>query len=881
MKNFCSFIGSLLLIIVLAALTVTNKNDDPEYKYLSHTSSSNIIGKNEISGNFDKTSADHSSWYNDAIRKIQKDEYNISYSDELQDYQSPNRANNIRFVYHKDGFTAVTRSNKIPQFDVTESTINEKEQTFKEIEEWSVKLSVRNFEFQKNEELIVKGNKAHIENDDIRINYENSEKGMRQDFIIKHKPENTEELRLSLKADTKLDLAADPEIVVFKDRNGNEMMKYSSLKCWDANDKELIAYFEQKENSKTFDIVVNDADAVYPVTIDPLTNTPDWSKEVDQNIALFGYGVSSAGDVNGDSYDDVIIGAYGYDNGQTNEGKAFLYYGSATGLSDTGWTGECDQPACQYGLSVAYAGDVNDDGYDDVIVGAPGFAGAAGDDEGRIYIYHGTSAGLSYTADTTIEGTQMSARFGGNVATAGDVDGNGYSDVIIGEPQYDNGNTDEGRAYVYLGSANGIITTPHWMKESDQFDARMGRSVSSAGDINGDGYSDVIVSAYKYANGQTSEGKAFVYNGSDTGLSDIPSWTAEGNLNGAGFGYGVSYAGDVNGDNYDDVIVGAYLYSINSETRGKVFVYHGSASGLSPSANWTAESTQQGSQFGASVSDAGDVNGDGYDDVLVGAPGYDNPTQANVGWAFEFHGSSSGLRTAGVCITESGQTNALLGSIVSDAGDINGDGFDDVLIGVPEYTNGQSDEGRAYVFYGYQPGLNINLSALIQGFYNSASNSMIGDTVTIYLRDALSPYEVIDSDKEYLDTSGNASFNFPNTMACMNYYIQIVHRNSIETWSYSSMSNVTSYDFTTSASQAFGDNQIQVDASPVLFAIYGGDVNQDGVVDGTDGSIWDNDAYNFLTGYVITDVTGDEVVDGSDGVIIDNNSYNFVTKSTP
>jgi len=182
------------------------------------------------------------------------------------------------------------------------------------------------------------------------------------------------------------------------------------------------------------------------------------------------------------------------------------------------------------------------------------------------------------------------------------------------------------------------------------------------------------------------------------------------------------------------------------------------------------------------------------------------------------------------------------------------------------------------------PSGTINIKVIVEGYYNSSSNVQnISDTMNAYLCADVSPYNVIDSAKKVIDSVTHTGvFKFDNA-ASGNYYIKLNHRNSIETWSSSpqSLLDTSTFDFTSSQSQAFGDNMKQVDASPVIFAIYSGDVNQDGVVDGTDAALVDNDAFNFVTGYVVTDVNGDEVVDGSDAAIVDNNAFNFVGKITP
>src|SRR5262249_31525458 len=135
---------------------------------------------------------------------------------------------------------------------------------------------------------------------------------------------------------------------------------------------------------------------------------------------------------------------------------------------------------------------------------------------------------LTTSAVWTAESDQDHANFGFSVATAGDVNGDGYSDVIVSAPYFSNGETDEGRVYLYLGSASGLSTTPAWTAESNQAGAVFGLSVASAGDVNGDGYSDVIVGAPNYTNGQNGEGRAFVFLGSASGLAASPAWTAEG-----------------------------------------------------------------------------------------------------------------------------------------------------------------------------------------------------------------------------------------------------------------------------------------------------------------------------------------------------------------
>lgn len=178
----------------------------------------------------------------------------------------------------------------------------------------------------------------------------------------------------------------------------------------------------------------------------------------------------------------------------------------------------------------------------------------------------------------------------------------------------------------------------------------------------------------------------------------------------------------------------------------------------------------------------------------------------------------------------------------------------------------------------------LYLMAFIEGFYNFSTNTMVSDTVNIYLRNAASPFAIVDSARNVLSPNGEGSFIFFNISNGSNYYIVIKHRNSIETWSSSPVafsSGTLTYDFTSAASKAYANNQAQIDALPVRFGIFSGDVNQDGIIDAGDLSLVDNDAFNAVSGYVATDVNGDNFVDASDLSIVDNNSFNNVLVRNP
>jgi hypothetical protein len=344
--------------------------------------------------------------------------------------------------------------------------------------------------------------------------------------------------------------------------------------------------------------------------------------------------VGTAGDVNNDGYSDVIIGARRYSHDEPYEGGAFVYYGSATGLSATpDWSAEGNEENAWFGVSVSTAGDVNNDGYSDVIIGMDNWVSGCA---GKAFVYHGSETGLSDTPNWSLVYTPTEACFGASVGTAGDVNNDGFDDVIIGAPYYSNEQTKEGAAFVFHGSGDGLSLTPNWMVESNQTEAYYGISVGTAGDITNDGYDDVLVGAPYFTNVESFEGLAFVYYGSGSGLSTSPNWTAEINQENASFGSAVASAGDVNRDGYSDVLVGAPHYSNGNNREGGAFLYLGSDLGLSATPDWTTESDHNYAYYGNSLGTAGDVNGNGVQDIIVGAYGYETDNDF-AGKAYVYH----------------------------------------------------------------------------------------------------------------------------------------------------------------------------------------------------------------------------------------------------
>ena len=218
------------------------------------------------------------------------------------------------------------------------------------------------------------------------------------------------------------------------------------------------------------------------------------------------------------------------------------------------------------------------------------------------------------------------------------MNGDGRCDVIVGAYHNNDGGGDAGKVYVYLGSASGLSTTAQWTATGEVAYDRLGASVASTGDVNGDSYDDIIIGAHYNDDGGNNAGKAYVYLGSASGLSTFASWTATGEAAGDYLGASVASAGDVNGGGYDDVIVSAHGNNDGSNDAGKAYVYLGSATGLSTSASWTETGEVAVDYFGTSVASAGDVDGDGYDNIIVSSHG-NNDGSNDAGKAYVYGGT--------------------------------------------------------------------------------------------------------------------------------------------------------------------------------------------------------------------------------------------------
>ncbi|PYF10332.1 hemolysin type calcium-binding protein [Rhodobacter viridis] len=487
--------------------------------------------------------------------------------------------------------------------------------------------------------------------------------------------------------------------------------------------------------------------------------TSDQGFILHDNVAGAGFGncVASAGDLNGDGRDDLMIGAPGENTvwvvfGQSAPVPSALDLDRLTADQGFSIVGAADGSCL--GASLAAAGDVNGDGFDDILIGAPRSDSGA-EDSGAVWVvFGGAQIGADGPLDLSTSGAaaalQISGRAeadlaGASVAAAGDVDGDGLDDLLIGVPRADGRGSDAGAVWLIRGASDlsqlgtlALASLPPacgaaitGLSASDL----LGLSVTGVGDLNHDGFDDLLLGAPGRDGAGEDAGAAWVIFGSDdperdpidlAHLDPTTGFALTGPSEGAAAGWSVAGLGDINGDGIDDLALGAPEAQGTAAWSGAVWVIYGrdTAQGalpfdtidlttLAPEAGFALLGAAPNADLGWAVGSAGDVNGDGIGDIVIGAPGLGPDSESRSGGAYVIFGRNVaagadpfgtldlGALAAldGLELTGCG-AGASLGVSVAAAGDLNGDGLDDLILGAPGLASDPTAQGAAVVIYG-------------------------------------------------------------------------------------------------------------------------------------------------------------------------------------
>ena len=408
--------------------------------------------------------------------------------------------------------------------------------------------------------------------------------------------------------------------------------------------------------------------------------------------SFYGAAVAGAGDLDGDGWGDVLVGAWN-DPGRSffaATGWAFAYSGRDGAVL---YESPGENPLDEYGFAIDGAGDVNEDGAPDFLIGAPGHP--AGAHTGRVYLV----SGLDGEFLRTFDGEAAGDRFGSDVANAGDLNGDGVNDAIVGawKAKTASGEPAGGKAYVFSGADGALLRSWQGAAALDS----LGYAVDGAGDLDGDGLGDLIVGAPGV---NFDAGMVRIFSSAD-GQAIL---ALEGEEPQDLFGWSAANAGDVNGDGVNDVAVGAPQAHANGEFySGKGYVF----SGADGSRLMGFGGTTNAEHYGHAVDGLGDFDGDGRGDMAFGAL-FGSAGGGPEAGKIEIR---SGANGALLCMATQDKEADLLGTAVASAGDVNGDGLGDLIGGAPGDDGGLSESGGAFLYLGACDEFTLAVDPLVAG----------------------------------------------------------------------------------------------------------------------------------------------------------------------
>jgi len=439
-----------------------------------------------------------------------------------------------------------------------------------------------------------------------------------------------------------------------------------------------------------------------------------------------GCSINGVGDINGDNFDDFLVGAFRNDEGGEESGQAYLFYGKATGWTkdfslenaDASFIGET--AGDQAGHVVAGGGDINNDGYDDFLISSP-HNPLGSSENGKLYIIFGKESNwLMDTNLTDVNASILSDTYDSNfdIAIISDVNGDEYDDILIGVPYYYESLYQIGKVYLFFGNDSGWshnidINNANASFIGKYYNDQVGNSVAGIGDVNGDTIGDFIIGS-QYSDGDgTNEGQVYLIFGKSSG------WEQNVNLTHANVtftgehdydlaGSSISGVGDINGDTYNDFVIGAYQNDETGSEAGQSYLILGKSEWnsnynlSSVDASFLGEESY--AKSGRFLSGVGDINNDNYHDFIIGLSGYGSGGTTR-GKAYLILGKPSGwsmdtnLATIGVSFIGEGISESKI-SAVAGGGDINHDGYDDMLFGAIESSESAIYAGQTYLIFG-------------------------------------------------------------------------------------------------------------------------------------------------------------------------------------